>query len=201
MHPSTQPPTSSRPPPSKCWAWPLAAPSSPASAAACSRCGQQRRQWRRLWHCGARAAPASGWAVSQERCDHPPRVPQTPQIAMTRLNVRLRKKLFASLMRQDAGFFDTTKTGEITSRLRCLGARRGRCRRPHQRCAPCQQRWFDRAATLPAPLLPRPCPQRRHHHGFRPDLPEPERHAEERHAGARVEGRRAALGCRIAGPA
>lgn len=38
-------------------------------------------------------------------------------VAMTRLNVRLRQKLFSSLMQQDAGFFDTTKTGEITSRL------------------------------------------------------------------------------------
>lgn len=38
-------------------------------------------------------------------------------ICMTRLNVRLRKALFASLMRQDPGFFDSTKTGEITSRL------------------------------------------------------------------------------------
>ena len=38
-------------------------------------------------------------------------------ISMTRLNVRIRRTLFASLMRQDTGFYDTTKTGEITSRL------------------------------------------------------------------------------------
>ena len=38
-------------------------------------------------------------------------------VAMTRLNVRLRRRLFSSLLRQDAGFFDVTKTGEITSRL------------------------------------------------------------------------------------
>lgn len=38
-------------------------------------------------------------------------------IAMTRMNVRLREQLFDSLLRQDIGFFDTTKTGDITSRL------------------------------------------------------------------------------------
>ena len=38
-------------------------------------------------------------------------------ISMTRLNVRLRRTLFASLMRQDMSFFDSTKTGQITSRL------------------------------------------------------------------------------------
>lgn len=38
-------------------------------------------------------------------------------ISMTRLNVRLRRRLFHSLTCQDSGFFDTTKTGEITSRL------------------------------------------------------------------------------------
>lgn len=38
------------------------------------------------------------------------------QVAMTRLNVRIRQRLFGALMRQDAGFFDQTKTGEITSR-------------------------------------------------------------------------------------
>ncbi len=38
-------------------------------------------------------------------------------VSMTRLNVRLRRTLFASLMQQDTGFYDTTKTGEITSRL------------------------------------------------------------------------------------
>jgi len=37
--------------------------------------------------------------------------------AMTRLNVRLRQKLFSSLLKQDCGFFDTNKTGDITSRL------------------------------------------------------------------------------------
>ena len=38
-------------------------------------------------------------------------------VSMTRLNVRLRRALFESLLAQDAGFFDSTKTGEITSRL------------------------------------------------------------------------------------
>eukprot|EP00887_Chlorella_sp_A99_P006350 scaffold3.g6350.t1 len=38
-------------------------------------------------------------------------------VSMTRLNVRIRKQLFASLMNQDTAFFDMTKTGEITSRL------------------------------------------------------------------------------------
>jgi ATP-binding cassette, subfamily B (MDR/TAP), member 9 len=38
-------------------------------------------------------------------------------IAMTRLNMRLRHRLFASLLRQDPGFYDVTKTGEISSRL------------------------------------------------------------------------------------
>jgi len=38
-------------------------------------------------------------------------------VSMTRLNVRLRQGLFASLLRQDVGFFDTTRTGDITSRL------------------------------------------------------------------------------------
>ena len=36
---------------------------------------------------------------------------------MTRLNVRIRRRLFGSLMAQDAAFFDGTKTGDITSRL------------------------------------------------------------------------------------
>ena len=36
---------------------------------------------------------------------------------MTRLNVRIRRRLFGSLMGQDAAFFDGTKTGDITSRL------------------------------------------------------------------------------------
>lgn len=34
-----------------------------------------------------------------------------------RASVRLRKQLFKSLLKQDLGFYDTTKTGEITSRL------------------------------------------------------------------------------------
>ncbi|KAG2435284.1 hypothetical protein HXX76_007360 [Chlamydomonas incerta] len=38
-------------------------------------------------------------------------------LANTRLNVRLRKQLFHSLLQFEVGFFDTTKTGEITSRL------------------------------------------------------------------------------------
>lgn len=33
-----------------------------------------------------------------------------------RVNVRIRQMLFDSLVRQEIGFFDTTKTGEITSR-------------------------------------------------------------------------------------
>lgn len=36
-------------------------------------------------------------------------------LAMARLNMRIRTQLFHSLLRQDIGFFDTTKTGEITS--------------------------------------------------------------------------------------
>mmetsp|Transcript_75261 Transcript_75261/g.156779 ORF Transcript_75261/g.156779 Transcript_75261/m.156779 type:complete len:837 (+) Transcript_75261:55-2565(+) len=35
----------------------------------------------------------------------------------SRVSVRLRQDLFDNLLRQDIGFFDTTKTGEITSRL------------------------------------------------------------------------------------
>lgn len=38
-------------------------------------------------------------------------------VAMTRMNVRIRKELFTSLLHQTIGFFDTTKTGDITSRL------------------------------------------------------------------------------------
>ncbi|DBA78719.1 TPA: hypothetical protein ACH3X1_008631 [Trebouxia sp. C0004] len=38
-------------------------------------------------------------------------------LGMARLNLRIRTRLFHSLLRQDIGFFDTTKTGEITSRL------------------------------------------------------------------------------------
>lgn len=37
-------------------------------------------------------------------------------VGMARLNLRIRTNLFDSLLRQDIGFFDTTKTGEITSR-------------------------------------------------------------------------------------
>ena len=37
--------------------------------------------------------------------------------AMARLNVRIRRELFGSLLTQEIGFFDTSKTGEITSRL------------------------------------------------------------------------------------
>ena len=32
-------------------------------------------------------------------------------IAMTRMNVRIRTSLFASLLRQEIGFYDTSKTG------------------------------------------------------------------------------------------
>ena len=38
-------------------------------------------------------------------------------MAMARLNARIRSRLFGTLLRQDIGFFDKTKTGEITSRL------------------------------------------------------------------------------------
>lgn len=38
-------------------------------------------------------------------------------IVGAKVNVRVREKLFASLVRQDIGFFDTTKTGDLTSRL------------------------------------------------------------------------------------
>ncbi|KAG2494082.1 hypothetical protein HYH03_007724 [Edaphochlamys debaryana] len=38
-------------------------------------------------------------------------------VAITRLNVRLRKQLFHALLQFEIGYFDTTKTGEITSRL------------------------------------------------------------------------------------
>ena len=34
-----------------------------------------------------------------------------------RVNVRVRQRLFESLVGQEIGFFDTTKTGELTSRL------------------------------------------------------------------------------------
>ena len=38
-------------------------------------------------------------------------------IINTKMNVRIRARLFAALMQQEIGFFDTTKTGEISSRL------------------------------------------------------------------------------------
>jgi ATP-binding cassette subfamily B (MDR/TAP) protein 9 len=37
--------------------------------------------------------------------------------AMTRMNVRLRMRLFSSLLRQDCGFYDRNRIGDITSRL------------------------------------------------------------------------------------
>ena len=37
-------------------------------------------------------------------------------LGMARLNMRIRTELFHSLLRQDIGFFDTTMTGDITSR-------------------------------------------------------------------------------------
>ncbi len=45
-------------------------------------------------------------------------------LGMARLNLRIRTRLFHSLLRQDIGFFDTTKTGEITSRsaTKCIHA-------------------------------------------------------------------------------
>lgn len=38
-------------------------------------------------------------------------------IVGARVNVRVRQRLFESLVRQEIGFFDTTKTGDLTSRL------------------------------------------------------------------------------------
>ncbi|KAK9831825.1 hypothetical protein WJX74_010840 [Apatococcus lobatus] len=38
-------------------------------------------------------------------------------VGMNRLNVRIRTRLFQSLLRQEIGFFDVTKSGDITSRL------------------------------------------------------------------------------------
>ncbi|CAK9293083.1 unnamed protein product [Gordionus sp. m RMFG-2023] len=38
-------------------------------------------------------------------------------ICISRLNIRVRKTLFASLLHQDMAFFDEVKTGELTSRL------------------------------------------------------------------------------------
>ncbi|XP_071093538.1 ABC-type oligopeptide transporter ABCB9-like [Haliotis cracherodii] len=38
-------------------------------------------------------------------------------LALQRLNIRIRNILFSSIMTQEVGFFDTVKTGDITSRL------------------------------------------------------------------------------------
>jgi ATP-binding cassette subfamily B (MDR/TAP) protein 9 len=38
-------------------------------------------------------------------------------IAVSRLNVRLRKLVFKALIEQDIGFFDKVKTGDMLSRL------------------------------------------------------------------------------------
>lgn len=38
-------------------------------------------------------------------------------IVGARVNVRVRRRLYESLVRQEIGFFDTTKTGDLTSRL------------------------------------------------------------------------------------
>ncbi|KAF5832896.1 hypothetical protein DUNSADRAFT_11046 [Dunaliella salina] len=38
-------------------------------------------------------------------------------VAMSKLNVRIRKTLFAALVKMEVAFFDVSKTGEITSRL------------------------------------------------------------------------------------
>nr|XP_002714655.1 antigen peptide transporter 2 isoform X1 [Oryctolagus cuniculus]XP_008260981.1 antigen peptide transporter 2 isoform X1 [Oryctolagus cuniculus]XP_008260983.1 antigen peptide transporter 2 isoform X1 [Oryctolagus cuniculus]XP_051710826.1 antigen peptide transporter 2 isoform X1 [Oryctolagus cuniculus] len=38
-------------------------------------------------------------------------------LIMSRINVRVREQLFSSLLRQDLGFFQETKTGELNSRL------------------------------------------------------------------------------------
>jgi ATP-binding cassette subfamily B (MDR/TAP) protein 9 len=38
-------------------------------------------------------------------------------VAMARMNVRLRRALYKALLNQDQGFFDSTKIGELTSRL------------------------------------------------------------------------------------
>lgn len=36
---------------------------------------------------------------------------------MTRLNIRIRTRVICALMKQELGFFDVSKTGDITSRL------------------------------------------------------------------------------------
>ncbi len=38
-------------------------------------------------------------------------------VVNVKMNVRIRETLFAAIMRQEIGFFDVTKTGEISSRL------------------------------------------------------------------------------------
>jgi ABC-type multidrug transport system fused ATPase/permease subunit len=38
-------------------------------------------------------------------------------ICINRLNIRLRKKLFQSYLRQEIGFFDTHESGKLLSRL------------------------------------------------------------------------------------
>ena len=38
-------------------------------------------------------------------------------VAMARFNIRLRKELLNSLLSQEVGFYDTTKTGDISSRI------------------------------------------------------------------------------------
>lgn len=38
-------------------------------------------------------------------------------VAMTRLNVRIRTALFSSLLQQEIGFYDSSKTGDFPSRL------------------------------------------------------------------------------------
>jgi ATP-binding cassette subfamily B (MDR/TAP) protein 9 len=37
-------------------------------------------------------------------------------VAMTRLNVRIRTSLFASLLRQEIGFYDSSKTGKFSTK-------------------------------------------------------------------------------------
>ena len=38
-------------------------------------------------------------------------------LTMAKLNVRVRNEFFETLLNQEMGFFDTVKTGDITSRL------------------------------------------------------------------------------------
>jgi ABC-type multidrug transport system fused ATPase/permease subunit len=46
-----------------------------------------------------------------------PTDPPPDLVTPPRLNIRIRNKLFAAVVGQEIGFFDTTKTGEVTSRL------------------------------------------------------------------------------------